>query len=242
MNIDGRTLGRLRDAMAAAIVVAVDDPNGWNIAARRAAEALGLNVTRIEFHRDIRSTCFAVVSEAAKQSRTEDQIASAIERWRASNGLPADPPRPAPTLERVEFTAERDQGWWLIGVHDVGVFRVLPGDERCTMTTGPVIRIKWGESMSPKPIEVWLERPAASPAPPGMSDAEVAAEFFRRFRPERVLLGTRGFLLSFAESSLDGWTSGLCASRPEPEDHPAGDPGFVAAVLRARELVRKGGG
>ncbi len=68
---------------------------------------------------------------------------------------------PGPTLERVEFTAERDRPWWLIGVHDVGVFRTVSGEERVALTTGAAIRIKWGETAPPKPIEVWIEKAGA---------------------------------------------------------------------------------
>lgn len=71
--------------------------------------------------------------------------------------------RAAPELERVEFKATPDDlkpGWWRVLVPDVGVFVMLPGDESVTRTDGSGIRIKWGESMPPQPIEVWIERPA----------------------------------------------------------------------------------
>jgi hypothetical protein len=66
-------------------------------------------------------------------------------------GAPLEP-------ERAEFTAYRGLEWWLIDVHDVGVFRVEPGKEHSEMATGAAIRIKWGETTPPRPIEVWIER------------------------------------------------------------------------------------
>lgn len=71
----------------------------------------------------------------------------------------------APELERVEFKVAPDElkpGWWRVLVPDVGVFVVQPGEER-RQNTVAAIRIKWGETMPPKPIEVWLERPAVEP-------------------------------------------------------------------------------
>ena len=72
------------------------------------------------------------------------------------------PERPGATLERVEFTAGLEAGFWLIGVHDVGVFRAMPDEEIVTGPSCTTIRIKWGETMPPKPIEVWVERKAGT--------------------------------------------------------------------------------
>lgn len=187
--------------------------------------------------------CEEIANGALWRAQKNGMVPSA----RPGNDLPADPPRPAPTLERVAFTTQRDMNddTWCIGVHDVGAFRVIPGEERRSIATGSVvhtIRIKWGETSPPKPIEVWLERPAAiSPEPPGMSDAEVAAEFYRRFIPVRVLVGDLAARTAFAEDDHGSWLSGVRSSGGSIGEHPAGEPGFVAAVLRARELVRKGG-
>lgn len=63
-----------------------------------------------------------------------------------------------PDAERVEFTAERDGEWWLIDIQGAGRFRVTSEEDRLVLLGGRVMRIKWGESMPPKPIEVWIER------------------------------------------------------------------------------------
>ena len=75
-----------------------------------------------------------------------------------------------------------------------------------------------------------------------MSDAEVAAEFFRRFKPVSVLIGSYGRRIVAADTTKDGvWYSETSAAGNNRESHESGAPGFVAAVERARELARKGG-
>lgn len=70
--------------------------------------------------------------------------------------------RGEPELERVEFAAERRSGgaWTLFApVCPAGII-VRDGEERVEFSDGGggVLRIKWGETMPPRPIEVWLER------------------------------------------------------------------------------------
>lgn len=185
--------------------------------------------------------CEEIANGALWRAQKNGMVPSAL----PGNDMPADPTRPASTLERVEFTAhqlgDRSIMWILRGPRlPSGGVEVDAGEERVETIAG-TFRIRWGETSPPKPIEVWLERPAASPAPLGMSDAEVAAAFYDRFRPVRVLFGSpvTGIRRAFIEDDGDIWTSGM--ARATTEDHPAGEPGFVAAALRARELVRKGG-
>jgi hypothetical protein len=71
-------------------------------------------------------------------------------------------PRQDPELERIEFTAERCSGggWVLISAACLGGMTVSPGDDVVNLDDGRVMRIKWNESLPPKPIEVWIERSA----------------------------------------------------------------------------------
>lgn len=70
---------------------------------------------------------------------------------------------PGPKLERVEFTAEprgaRGSGLRALRTasYPEGLI-VVTGDESFTLHDGNRVRIKWGESSPPKPIEVWIER------------------------------------------------------------------------------------
>jgi hypothetical protein len=73
-------------------------------------------------------------------------------------------PRHEPTLERVEFTAERDgrePGLW--SIHSAAFGSALVQDDRETWTIdgGMNIRIKWGETAPQTPIEVWIEKAGA---------------------------------------------------------------------------------
>lgn len=183
--------------------------------------------------------CEEIANGALWRAQKNGMVPSA----RPGNDLPADPPRPAPTLERVECTAERAGDMWIIrgGTWQTNGLHVRGGEDRVPVGASGVVHIKWGETSPPKPIEVWLERPSAIyPAPAGMSDAEVAAEFYRRFGPDRVLLGDWSTSYAFVERCDENWRSGS-RKAAATEVHPTGEPGFVAAVLRARELVRKGG-
>jgi hypothetical protein len=80
-----------------------------------------------------------------------------LDTWKAQPATPAV--RPAPELERVEFTAERDGDIWTLRAPGWtrGV-QVRTGGERYPFGPLDVLCIKWGESCPPKPIEVWLER------------------------------------------------------------------------------------
>jgi hypothetical protein len=71
----------------------------------------------------------------------------------------AEPPQAAePELERVEFTAtSRGDMWELHGAELGSGIQVFAGRETYPMG-GATVRIKWGETMPPKPIEVWIER------------------------------------------------------------------------------------
>lgn len=71
-------------------------------------------------------------------------------------------PRQEPELERVEFTADRDGDAWTIRIAGAGRFIVAEGAEVSCRVGGPIIHIKWGETMPPKPIEVWIERKAGA--------------------------------------------------------------------------------
>lgn len=196
--------------------------------------------TRWENHGAPAAYCERAADAALDVAKRRGMIADAM----PGNDLPADHPRQAPTLERVEFTAEQaDHGMWVLSAPELGGSIWATSGRESIDYNGAIVRIKWGETSPPKPIEVWIERPAASsPAPPGMSDAEVAAEFYRRFQPSRVDLGPMADDATYAEIDGGNWRSGWLATDSGMTEHPAGEPGFVAAVLRARELVRKGGG
>jgi hypothetical protein len=66
-----------------------------------------------------------------------------------------------PKVERLEFTAERaDHGLWDIKAEPFGVIRVC-SEQRTTQLNWGRARIVWGQTVPPRPIEVWIERPAA---------------------------------------------------------------------------------
>jgi hypothetical protein len=89
-------------------------------------------------------------AEAAEQDLL--RAAEALDRGHAS----AQPT--APKLERVEFTAtSRGDMWELHGAELGSGIQVFAGRETYPMG-GATVRIKWGETMPPKPIEVWIER------------------------------------------------------------------------------------
>jgi hypothetical protein len=71
----------------------------------------------------------------------------------------ASAPAAEPELERVEFTAElTDYGNWIMRAPEWGgAVCVTPGFGSIAYR-GDMFRIKWGDTMPPKPIEVWLER------------------------------------------------------------------------------------
>lgn len=92
-----------------------------------------------------------VTGERAARPVTQADVAQAVGDYLA---------RAQPELERVEVKATPDElkpGRWRVCVPNVGVFVMLPGDERVTRPDGAAIRIKWGET-PPRPVEVWLER------------------------------------------------------------------------------------
>lgn len=74
---------------------------------------------------------------------------------------PVHAPDRGHVLERVEFTAELDGDIWELRtkMYQSGLI-VSNGDDRLAMIDGNTIRIKWGETSPPKPIEVWIERSA----------------------------------------------------------------------------------
>jgi hypothetical protein len=86
-------------------------------------------------------------SEAAERDLL--RAAEALDRGQATG----------PELERVEFTAERDGDTWTLSIPDVGRFLVTEGAELISRAGVAVIHVKWGESMPPQPVEVWIERP-----------------------------------------------------------------------------------
>lgn len=66
-----------------------------------------------------------------------------------------------PELERVEFTAEHAYaGRWTLKtkMYPDGL-ALVEFDNNVELDDGNVLHIKWGETMPPQPIEVWLERP-----------------------------------------------------------------------------------
>jgi hypothetical protein len=68
---------------------------------------------------------------------------------------------PAPTLERVEFTAERvDPGLWVLHGEAFGIVNCDERRDAMALNDGTTIRITWGETAAPNPIEVWIERPS----------------------------------------------------------------------------------
>lgn len=76
---------------------------------------------------------------------------------------------------------------------------------------------------------------------PGVTDAEVAREFFRRFGPTQVHMGAWRGRAAVAELEDDGtWISEALPDGARREEHSAGEDGFTAALERARQLVRGG--
>lgn len=73
-----------------------------------------------------------------------------------------------------------------------------------------------------------------------MSDADVAREFFRRFQPVKVTLGTWLADVAHAEEHRGTWFSAVISGPGAEERHAAGADGFTAALERARQLVRGG--
>lgn len=67
----------LRNEMATAIAARIMDPNGWSLEARRIAERLRLDVTRIAFHQVLQQTCYSIVDEARKHGRSPEDVQSA---------------------------------------------------------------------------------------------------------------------------------------------------------------------
>lgn len=74
------------------------------------------------------------------------------------------------------------------------------------------------------------------------TDADIAREFFRRFGPCKVMVGSWCEHVAHAEEYRGAWSSALVSGPGDPEKHATGEEGFVAALERALELVRKGGG
>lgn len=80
------------------------------------------------------------------------------------------------------------------------------------------------------------------------TDADIARAFVRRFRPARVLLGCLDGRTTYADGGDGGepWLSGVSlvggfvAARSENAAHAAGEDGFAAAVVRARQLAGRG--
>lgn len=60
----------------------------------------------------------------------------------------------APEIERLKFTAERDGD--ICTIHSSGLIHGV----RYPIGPIDVLCVKWAETMPPKPIEVWIERPA----------------------------------------------------------------------------------
>lgn len=69
--------------------------------------------------------------------------------------------RPATTRERITvYSVDRTGDLWTISGPEIGGrgIQVHAGREAYPMGNGVTVRIVWGETMPPKPIEVWLER------------------------------------------------------------------------------------
>lgn len=82
-------------------------------------------------------------------------------------------------------------------------------------------------------------RAMSSPDPAACSDADIAREFFRRFRPIQVHLGAWRGRAAVAELEDDGaWISEALPDGAGREEYADGEAGFVAALERARDLVR----
>jgi hypothetical protein len=68
MSIDGPTKGELAREMSAAIAKHVQNPSEWPIEARRVAESLELDVTRIRLYAGtLFEVCFDIADNASKQ-------------------------------------------------------------------------------------------------------------------------------------------------------------------------------
>lgn len=102
----------------------------------------------------------------------------------------------------------------------------------------------WGYTSVPRAgVAWWRGLPMALPASHRVepTDADIAREFWRRFGPTEILIGKRGPRSAYAELDGDVWWSGAPGMCGAVTEHAAGEDGFVAALERARELVRRGG-
>lgn len=130
--------------------------------------------------------------------------------------------------------ADRDPGSEVrvLGTGGVPPWR-LSEDVRALLTSGSLCGV------------ILAREGSAEPKAPELTDDDVAREFFRRFRPAKVLVGRWGDLVAYAETddadAAGDWLSGRSAESEDVEEHAAGEAGFVAAVMRARELVRRAG-
>lgn len=101
----------------------------------------------------------------ACERTANDALAVAQRRGMVTGG---EEPRQEPTLERVDFTAERDgrePGLWSIqssAFGGSGYALVQDDRETWTIDGGMNIRIKWGETAPQTPVEVWIERKAGA--------------------------------------------------------------------------------
>lgn len=72
-------------------------------------------------------------------------------------------PRHEPEVERVEFRASpADHGQWALTADELGGSVLVARGREAFDCNGRVVRIKWGETAPPKPIEVWIERKAGT--------------------------------------------------------------------------------
>ncbi|MDI3285172.1 hypothetical protein [Polyangium sp. 15x6] len=76
----GSAIGALSDEMARAIAKRVQDPADWMLDVRRICEAIQVDPTRCipMPSSSLRSLCFAVLDEAAKQRRDEEAVRKAF--------------------------------------------------------------------------------------------------------------------------------------------------------------------
>lgn len=96
---------------------------------------------------------------ALRSNNADATEAAERDLLRAAEALDCGQANAQPEPERVEFTAERRGDLWEVYGHELGAgIQAFTGRETYPMGNGVVVRIKWGETMPPKPIEVWLER------------------------------------------------------------------------------------
>ena len=154
----------LCDTFRSAISGALTGPLGKTSGSPDSVVAALLAVTA-DFSRAIGVdfTHMACSMVAAVESDREKAVGSLISCY--ARGAALRTARPEPEAERVEFTAERDGDIWTIYAKGlIHSAQVRSGGDRYPIGPLDTLRITWGDSMPPKPIEVWIERGRAEGA------------------------------------------------------------------------------